>query len=435
MSRSSIVSFGLALSWLLFPSSAYCQSSAPDAFTSALAKGPIYAALAALAGGFLVSLTPCVYPMIAVTVSVFGARQTKSRSEGALLSLMFVLGITAMFVPLGVAAGLSGTMFGSVLQNQWVVAAIAALFLIMAAAMFGFFEFGLPSALTNRLAQMGGLGYRGAFTLGLVCGLIAAPCTGPVLTGILTWIAQTKSATLGAGAMTAFSLGLGAPFFVVGTFAVQLPKSGPWMVYVKSVLGIVLIVVALYFLSTAFPVLGALAQPSQTFLLGALAATGVGIALGAIHRDFADPDWASKLLKGSGVVLASLGLFFAILGATKTSNTLAWQTTTLEATRARALAENRPLLVDFTAAWCGACKELEKHTFSNPQVVQEAARFLAVRVDATHDDDPKVEQTLSSLQVVGLPTVILFDSKGHEALRYRDFVTAEEFLAALMRVR
>ncbi len=373
--------------------------------------------------------------MIAVTVSVFGARQTKSRSEGALLSLMFVLGITAMFVPLGVVAGLSGTMFGSVLQNQWVVAGIATLFLIMAAAMFGFFEFGLPSALTNRLAQMGGLGYRGAFTLGLVCGLIAAPCTGPVLTGILTWIAQTKSATLGAAAMTAFSLGLGAPFFVVGTFAVQLPKSGPWMVYVKSVLGIVLIVVALYFLSTAFPVLSSLAQPSRTFLLGALAATGVGIALGAIHRDFADPDWASKLLKGSGVALASLGLFFAIVGATKTSATLAWETTTLEATRARALAEHRPLLVDFTAAWCGACKELEKHTFSNPQVAQEAARFLAVRVDATHDDDPKVEQTLSSLQVVGLPTVILFDSQGHEALRYRDFVAAEEFLAALTRVR
>lgn len=435
MSRRALASCLLALGCLLLPNTAFAESSAPDAFTSALARGPLYAAMAALAGGFLVSLTPCVYPMIAVTVSVFGARETKTRREGALLSLVFVLGISAMFVPLGVAAGLSGTMFGSILQNQWVVVGIAALFLAMAAAMFGAFEFTLPSALTNRLAQMGGFGYRGAFTLGLVCGVIAAPCTGPVLTGILTWIAQTKSAPLGAAAMTAFSLGLGAPFFVVGTFAVQLPKSGRWMVHIKSVLGIVLIVVALYFLSSSFPVLAKFAEPTLTFALIALAAAGLGVLLGAVHRDFSDPDLGSKLLKGSGVALTSVGIFLLIAGSTKANETLAWQTMAIPEARAQALAENRPLLVDFTAAWCGACKELEKHTFSNPKVTAEAARFLAVRVDATHDDDPKVEATLASLKVVGLPTVILFDSTGKEALRYRDFVPAEEFLAALTRVR
>lgn len=424
----------LLLAWVGMPSTAMADAGSPDAFTSALARGPVYAALAALAGGFLVSLTPCVYPMIAVTVSVFGARQTKSRGEGALLSLMFVLGITAMFVPLGVAAGLSGTMFGSVLQNQWVVVGIALLFLAMAAAMFGVFEFGLPSGLTNRLAQMGGFGYKGAFTLGLVCGLIAAPCTGPVLTGILTWIAQTKSAPLGAAAMTAFSFGLGAPFFVVGTFAVQLPKSGRWMIYVKSLLGIVLIVVALYFLSSAFPGLASFASPSSTFLALTLGASVLGILLGAVHRDFTDPDWTSKLLKGTGVALTSVGICLAILGATKASGTLAWQTTELATARIKAVAENRPLLVDFTAAWCGACKELEKHTFSDPKVAEEASRFLAVRVDATHDDDPKVEETLGSLKVVGLPTVVLFDSTGKEVLRFRDFVPPQEFLAALTSV-
>src|SRR5688572_17960397 len=118
--------------------------AASDAFTAALAKGPVYAALAALAGGFLVSLTPCVYPMVAITVSVFGGRQTKSRWEGALLSAFFVLGIVAMFVPLGVAAGLTGSMFGSVLQSSWVVIAISVLFLAMAASMFGAFELALP---------------------------------------------------------------------------------------------------------------------------------------------------------------------------------------------------------------------------------------------------------------------------------------------------
>src|SRR5690606_36457089 len=127
-----------------------------DAFTEALARGPLYAALATLAGGLLVSLTPCVYPMIAVTVSVFGAREAKGRWEGALLSAAFVLGIIAMFVPLGVIAGLSGSMFGSVLQNPWVIVAIALLFATMGAAMFGVFELALPASLVNRLATLGG---------------------------------------------------------------------------------------------------------------------------------------------------------------------------------------------------------------------------------------------------------------------------------------
>ncbi len=136
--------------------------------------------------------------MVAVTVSIFGARQARHRWEGALLSAAFVLGIAAMFVPLGVFAGMSGKMFGSVLQNRWVIVAMATLFLALAASLFGAYEFGLPASLTNKLAEIGGIGYKGAFLLGLACGLIAAPCTGPVLTGILAWIASTKSAALGA---------------------------------------------------------------------------------------------------------------------------------------------------------------------------------------------------------------------------------------------
>jgi thiol:disulfide interchange protein DsbD len=209
----------LALLASLLPAAALAAPAAEDAFTRALSKGPIYAALAALAGGLAVSLTPCVYPMVAVTVSVFGARQAKHRWEGALLSSAFVAGIVAMLVPLGVAAGLSGSIFGSVLQNRWVLIGIAALFLAMAASMFGAFEMTLPGALNNKLAAIGGLGYKGAFLLGLACGLIATPCTGPVLTGILTWIANTRSAGLGAVVMTAFGLGLGIPFFLVGAFA------------------------------------------------------------------------------------------------------------------------------------------------------------------------------------------------------------------------
>jgi thiol:disulfide interchange protein DsbD len=417
---------------LLRPSIAFASPS--DAFTAALARGPFYAALAALVGGLLVSLTPCVYPMVAVTVSVFGARQTRTRLEGVLLSAAFVLGIVAMFVPLGVAAGLTGSMFGSVLQSRWVVVAISVLFLALAVSLFGAFELALPSSLNNRLAEVGGMGYKGAFLLGLVCGLIASPCTGPVLTGILAWIAKTQSAAMGAAAMAAFAIGLGAPFFVVGAFAVQLPKSGRWMVHVKSLLGIVLIIVALYFLSTAFPALGALARPHRTFMIGTAVAVVLGVLLGAVHRDFAEPGWGVKIAKGAGIALTSAAGFLLVLGASKPARTLSWEKITVEQAKAKALTERRPLLVDFTAAWCGACKELDKLTFSEPTVAREAGRFVAIKVDATNDDDPKVEALRNEMGVRGLPTVLVYDSEGKEALRYTDFVSAEPFLTALRNV-
>jgi thioredoxin:protein disulfide reductase len=405
-----------------------------DAFTQALAKGPLYAALAALIGGLAVSLTPCVYPMVAVTVSIFGAKQAKSRSEGMLLSLAFVLGIAAMLVPLGVIAGMGGGMFGSVLQSRGVIVGIAVLFVIMAASMFGAFELTLPSSLNNKLAELGGIGYKGAFLLGWVCGLIATPCTGPVLTGILAWIASTQSASLGALAMAAFSFGLGTPFFVVGAFAVQLPKSGRWMVHVKSALGIVLLVVAFYFLNNSFGFANRFVSGSALFIAGSLLLALLGLALGAVHREFAEPGSGVKVAKGLGIALVSVGALAAILGAVKPAEALTWERHDVEGALSRAATEKRPLVVDFTAAWCGACKELDKKTFSEPRVGQELGRFVAVKVDATNNDDPKVEAMLARFKVIGLPTVVLFDSHGKEAARFNDFVPPDEFLKSVQRI-
>lgn len=408
--------------------------ASPDVFTEALAKGPLYAALTALVGGLAVSLTPCVYPMIAVTVSIFGAKQAKHRSEGILLSLAFVLGIAGMLVPLGVAAGLSGSMFGSVLQSRWVIVGIAALFLIMALSMFGAFELTLPSSLNNKLAEMGGIGYKGAFLLGWVCGLIATPCTGPVLTGILAWISIKQSAGLGALAMGAFSAGLGAPFFLVGAFAVQLPKSGRWMVHVKSALGIVLVMVALYLLNNSFGFASPYISSSLVFIGGAAGLALVGLLVGAVHREFGEPGAAVKIAKGFGIFAVSVGGLAAILGAIKPSEALAWERKDIEGALARAASDKRPLVVDFTASWCGACKELDKKTFSEPRVGQELGRFVAVKVDATNNDDPKVEAMLARFKVIGLPTVVLFDSRGKEAARFNDFVPPDEFLKSAQRV-
>jgi thioredoxin:protein disulfide reductase len=422
----------LILVAVLWPATALAAPT--DAFTQALAKGPVYAALAALLGGLAVSLTPCVYPMVAVTVSIFGAKQAKSRSEGMLLSLAFVLGIAAMLVPLGVIVGMGGGMFGAVLQSRAVIVGISILFVIMAASMFGAFELTLPSSLNNKLAELGGIGYKGAFLLGWVCGLIATPCTGPVLTGILAWIATTQSASLGALAMGAFAFGLGTPFFAVGAFAVQLPKSGRWMVHVKSVLGIVLLIVAFYFLNNSFGFANPFVSGSLIFIgVSALVAL-LGLALGAVHREFGEPGVGVKVAKGLGIALVSVGALASILGAVKPAEALDWERHNVEGALSRAAAEKRPLVVDFTAAWCGACKELDKKTFSEPRVGQELGRFVAVKVDATNNDDPQVEAMLARFKVIGLPTVVLFDSRGREAARFNDFVPPDEFLKSVQRI-
>ena len=417
------------------PSLALAEVASSDTFTQALDRGPLAAMAAAWVGGALVSLTPCVYPMIAVTVSVFGAKQAQRRLQSLSLSLAFVAGIVAMFVPLGVAAGLTGNLFGAALQNRWVITGISALFVLMAASMFGAFEFALPSSLNNRLATLGGIGIRGAFVLGLVSGLVASPCTGPVLTGILAFIAKTRSVVMGASAMAAFALGLGLPFFLVGAFAMQLPKSGRWMVHVKSLFGIIMLVVAVYYLGNAFPALVHWVPAGKSGVVLAVAAAFVGLLLGAIHRDFSGATVGGRSAKAVGVFLVTVGGFACTTLLTRPAESFVWQHVPLATAQADARAQRQPLLVDFGAAWCGACKELDKITFAHATVKQAAARFVAVKVDATNDEEPTVAATIKRLNVLGLPTVILFDSQGHEAKRFTDFVPPEVMAAALNEVR
>lgn len=419
-----------ALAVLLLPATALADE--PDLFTRLIKKGPVFGAIGGFIGGLLTAATPCVYPMIAITVSVFGAREAKSRGQAMMLSTSFVLGIVALFTPMIVGAALTGTLFGSALANKWIVLVLVAIFAAMAASMFGAFDLTLPDAVMQRLSSVGGIGYGGAFLLGLVSGLVAAPCTGPVLAGILAWIAQERNVFLGTIVGLMYSIGLGLPFWLVGTFAVSLPKGGKWMLGIKSFFGVVMLVVALWFLKNAVPALTHLARPDTTFLAITAGAVVLGLALGAVHLYWDDGGVVVKARKGVGIALCTVGGFLFLAGWTTPKGSLAWEHSE-ELAAAKARSEKRPMLIDFTATWCGACQELAKDTFADPRVQARAveANFVAVKVDATNDEDPQVDKIKDKYKVKGLPTVVIYDSSGNERKRFTEFVGPEPFLKAI----
>jgi thiol:disulfide interchange protein DsbD len=418
-----------------------------NAFARALAQGAVVALGASYVFGLATSLTPCVYPMIAITVSVFGAREAKSRLEGMLLSLTFVLGIVSLFTPMGVASALTGKGFGAALGNPWVVAAIAAVFFSLAASLFGAFELALPEGLNNRLSSVGGSGYRGAFVLGLVCGLVAAPCVGPFLFGLLGWIATTRNVALGSAAMALYGLGLGTLFFVVGTFAVNLPKAGPWMVGIKWAGGVCLAYMALAYIRDAMPkeTIHGLARPGSAYGAAGASILAAGFALAGIHvaaeRRRSKIAHLSKPTKLASILPAIVGLFMVVTWYHLPPDTraahaeLTWESNeSLAASRAES--EHRPMLIDFGASWCGACKELEERTFPDPRVREQGERFVALHVDATDDDNPEIEDIRRKYHAIeGLPVVLLFDSKGIEVARFTEFVPPDRLAAAMRTVQ
>jgi thiol:disulfide interchange protein DsbD len=436
---ASLVTLALVL-WPLVAFADECAASDTGAFQRYLAQGAVVAIGASYVFGLATSLTPCVYPMIAITVSVFGAKEAKSRWQGALLSLTFVLGIVCLFTPMGVVSAMTGKGFGSALGNPWIVGVIAIIFLALAASLFGAFELALPASLNNRLSSVGGTGYRGAFLLGLVCGLVAAPCVGPFLFGLLGWIATTRNVALGSAAMAFYGLGLGTLFFVVGTFAVSLPKAGAWMMGVKWIGGVCLAYMAFAYIRDALPkdFVHKLAHPGGIYGAVAMAVLAAGLVAGGIHvaaeRRKSPIAHMSKPAKLASIVPAIAGLFMVVTWY-ELPPELHWETSE-SAALAKAAQEHKPVLIDFGASWCGACKELDEKTFPDPKVQKEGARFVALHIDATDDDDPNVAKVRQKYRATeGLPVVVFLDSNGQEAKRFTEFVTPDCFASALATVQ
>lgn len=435
--------------------------------------------------GVLMSLSPCIYPMIPITLAVIGARsQEKGALHGLGLSFTYVLGMALVYAVLG---ALSASVFSGItalMQSPWVVGPIAVLLLVLAFSMFGAFELQAPAFLRDRLAGPGGSkgGLLGVFAMGMVAGLVASPCVGPFLAALLVWVATTGSWVLGFVSLFTFGLGLGLLLIGVGTFPAllgSLPRSGGWMDTIKRGMGLLLVVMAFWFVRPG------IALPASVFYpLAGLAAIVTAVFMRAFDRPREDWGWWPRTRMALGLVVFVAGLWLLVgsflqhgflipsplAGAAVTPEAAApaggpgrtpaaaaapapaaapaghvpWDVIAtgagakarLDAVRADAKAAGRPVLVDFWATWCVYCKKLDKSVWNDPAVVAESARWATVKIDATAPDDQEMAAIKEEFGVTGLPRVVFIDSRG-EILHARStgFVPAAEMLALLQGVR
>jgi thiol:disulfide interchange protein DsbD len=387
--------------------------------------------LLSLGFGLLTALTPCVYPMVPITLAIFGAKGV-SRPRAIALAGAYVAGIALLFGVLGTTFGLLGKAFGTFLANPWVVVPLALFFVALALSMFGAFELALPQALQERLSRVGGRGFGGAFLMGLVAGLIAAPCTGPPLAGMLLYIATTRDAQFGFVLCSVYGLGVGLPFLALAAFAMSLPRSGPWMEAVKSIFGVVLLTAALYYLKNVIPALERFTGRTPSFALLAAGLVAAGLLLGAVHRSF-HGGAAERIRKGLGVALVTVGLFGATnyLLTPKGEEKLTWLTDEAAAV-ADARAAHRPMLVDFMAKWCLPCREFDVKVFSQPDVAAELQKYTLLRVDLTREDeDPSLGAVKKKYGADTLPAIRLVSPDGAVLARTDELMPPEAFLRLL----
>ena len=379
--------------------------------------------------GLALNLTPCVYPMIPITISFFGGQAGERRGKVLGLAVCYVLGLCLTYSALGVLAASSGQMLGQLLQNPAVLGGVAGVLVALALSMFGVWEFRLPGFLTRHSRAR--RGYGGALAMGLVMGIVAAPCIGPFVVGLLTFVGQSGDLVKGFWLFFLLSLGLGTPLLVLAVFSGlihRLPGAGGWMDWVKKLFGCALLVMALYFLLPLLPrgfrevwgfrLLFAGVLTSAGYLAFLEKTTGAG---------------AFRAVKVGLPVLAALAAGWVFWPAP--TGGLEWQT--LEpAALARARTEGRPVVIDFTADWCVPCQELKHVTFVDPRVVEKANGFLMLQADVTNSSDPKVQELMRTYNVRGVPTVIFLRPDGSEAtdLRLLEFVDPDVFLDRLNRL-
>lgn len=382
--------------------------------------------------GLGLNLTPCVYPLISVTLSYFGAQGGQGGGEEANRSTLplaaaYVLGITLSFAILGTTAALAGGLFGAPLQHPAVLVGLALLLLGLAGSSFGLYELRAPYALVNRVGAAR-TGSGGALLMGLTMGIVAAPCIGPVVLGLLVYVGTEKDALLGFLLFATMGLGMGLPYVALASAAgsiSKLPRSGEWLRWTNRVFGVILIGMAYYFLTPLIP------AEIEDILLPLI------VAAGSIYLGFLEPSGAAlrgfrTLKRGVGVVGLGLGIWLALPGEPMAAG-IRWQPLT-PASLSQAIEEQRPAVVEFGAEWCLPCVEMEHSTFIDPAVTHEARSFSMLQADVT-EDSPANDALLEEFEVAGVPTIIFYDADGAEQERVVGFVNARRMLDTMRRVR
>jgi thiol:disulfide interchange protein DsbD len=391
--------------------------------------------------GLALNLTPCVYPMMGVTVSLFGGgaggglgrpgATTGAPAGGNFRALpravVYVLGIALMYSTLGVVAAMTGGLFGGWLASPWVLGAIGLLLLAMALSMFGLYELQAPTALLSKLGGATGAGYVGTFLAGLLVGVFAAPCIGPPIIALLAHVGAKGDPLFGFQAFFVLSLGLGLPYLVLAVFSgllSRLPRSGSWMDWVKHLFGVILLGVAAFYLTLAVaPSHVGKVVPAALFLgglyLGFLEATG---------RDrpaFRRFKWAV----GVAAIVAATMITFRPAAPEVTWEPFA------ESTLERARADGRPVVLDFSAEWCVPCHELDEYTFTDPEVVRATADFVRMKVDLTRFDAPESQALRARFAIAGVPTIVFLAPDGREVAEARvvGFMKPAPFLERVQR--
>ncbi|MEK6406022.1 MAG: cytochrome c biogenesis protein CcdA [Acidobacteriota bacterium] len=413
------------------------QGGSKDSIADKLATGGIVSILLGVFfAGLLLNTTPCVYPIIPITIGFFvnqsAAQEGKPKlSRTFFMASMYVLGMALTYSLLGVIAAKSGGLFGAALQNPIVLIVLAGTMVVLSLSMFGAYEFKLPESL-NRMATsstQSTSGMLGAFVMGLTMGIVAAPCIGPFVLGLLVHVGTKGSAAYGFMLFFVLALGLGLPYLVLGTFSgalKTLPRSGLWMVTVRKVFGLVLIGMALYFL---MPLMGAATNYVFISFFGASA-----LYLLFWEAGRANPKQFGWVLRAIGIGAAAIAIVMAL--PKKIEEQIAWQPYSEQAL-ADAKKDGRGIIIDTFADWCIPCKELDKLTFTDAAVKNEAERFVTLKLDLTSSDEKsEAGRARQRFGIRGVPTVIFLDGAGRELgdLRLEGFEKAAAFVARMKQV-
>jgi thiol:disulfide interchange protein DsbD len=436
--------------------------SEQDRLSGLIADGSLLLVMASFFGfGLLLAFTPCVLPMIPILSGIIagqGATATPRRSF--LLSVVYVLGMALTYTAAGAAFAAAGQQAQAFFQQPWIIITFAALFVVLALAMFGLFDLKIPAVLETRLASVSGRQKSGSFIgtaiMGALSALVVTACVAPPMVAALAVIGQTGDVLRGSLALFAMGIGMGAPLLLVGVAGGRfLPHAGPWMTTVKALFGVLFLGVAVWMLERVLP-------GSLTLALWALLVIVAGYYFGGFGRTAAGSDASRLLSKGFGLAAIVWGVIMMIgaaagghdplqplrgaalpgLGGATTSATveslpfrMVASIEELDRELAAAKAAGQPAMLDFYADWCVSCKEMEKYTFSVPEVQSDLAGFVLLKADVTANNE--ADQALfRRFGVYGPPTTAFFSAEGRECRPFRlvGFVNADDFRAHLARL-